>query len=118
MASETPRLDPTEIGNSSSSLLFRIVAQVKSQPSESTLILASPTRANEMITLDHVRFSIPNKTFEAGKWYEFICRGNDQGEVGFLILDSIPCVLGEDEEISLDAIVALQNLNKKFPEIY
>ncbi|CCD23063.1 Rfa3p NDAI_0B00290 [Naumovozyma dairenensis CBS 421] len=117
MASETPRLDPTEIANSNASV-FRIIAQVKSQPTESTLILSSPSKGNEMITLSNVRLSMTRTPFQIDSWYEFVCRANDTGDVGFLILDSVPCILKENESISIDGIVALQQLTKKFPEIY
>ena len=116
MASETPRIDPSEI-TSNTSPVFRIIAQVKSQPSENTLILASPTTGGEMITLDSVRVSM-NKTFGVDSWYEFVCRSSDNGDVGFLVLDAVKCVLNENEEISVNGIIALQQLTKKFPEIY
>ena len=116
MSSETPRIDPSEVA-SSIYPVFRLIAQVKQQPTESTLILASPTVGNEMITLNNVRVSM-NKQFQLGSWYEFVCRASDSGEVGFLILDAVLCKLQGDEDISIDGIVALQQLTKKFPEIY
>lgn len=116
MASETPRLDPREIAQDHSPV-FRIIAQVKSQPSESALVLCSPTEGGEMITLSNVRVSM-NKQFEVDSWHEFVCRSSDSGDVGFLVLDAVPCILKENEQISVDGIVALQRLCKKFPEIY
>lgn len=116
MASETPRLDPREISTSNTPV-FRLIAQVKSQPSENQLVLASPTEGGEMITLNNVRVSM-YKNFEVGSWHELVCRSSDNGEVGFLVLDAVSCPLKEGEEISIDAVVALPQLAKKFPEIY
>ncbi|EDO18996.1 hypothetical protein Kpol_2002p67 [Vanderwaltozyma polyspora DSM 70294] len=116
MASETPRLDPREIAENVSPV-FRLIAQVKSQPSESSLVLSSPSEGGEMITLSNVRVSM-NREFDTDAWYEFVCRSSDSGEVGFLVLDAVPCILEENEQISIDGIVALQQLTKKFPEIY
>lgn len=95
MASETPRVDPTEISNVNAPV-FRIIAQIKSQPTESQLILQSPTISSkngseiEMITLNNIRVSM-NKTFETDSWYEFVCRNNDDGELGFF--DSRRCTM-------------------------
>ncbi|CAI4044321.1 hypothetical protein SUVZ_10G0340 [Saccharomyces uvarum] len=122
MASETPRIDPTEISNINAPV-FRIIAQIKSQPTESQLVLQSPTMSStdggeiEMITLNNIRVSM-NKTFEVDSWYEFVCRNNDDGELGFLILDAVLCKFKENEELSLHGAVALQRLCKKYPEIY
>lgn len=116
MSSETPRLDPSEISGTAHPV-FRLIAQVKQQPTETSLILSSPTVGNEMLTLNDIRLTM-NKQFQIGDWYEFICRANDNGEVGFMILDAVLCQLPDDEEISVDGIVALQQLSKKFPEIY
>lgn len=116
MSSETPRLDPREIAGNVSPV-FRLIAQVKSQPTESTLVLSSPTEGDEMITLSNVRISL-NKQFDVDGWYEFVCRSSDSGEVGFLVLDAVQCLLKENEEISIKGIVALQQLSQKFPEIY
>lgn len=116
MASETPRIDPSEITGSSTPV-FRLVAQVKAQPTESTLVLSGVTEGQEPITLTNVRVSI-GKPFEIDQWYEMVCRANDNGEVGFLVLDAVQCVFPENEEISLEAVVALQKLSRKFPEIY
>lgn len=116
MSSETPRIDPSEIAGSVHPV-FRLIAQVKQQPTESTLVLASPTVGNEMMTLNDVRVSM-NKQFQIGDWYEFVCRSSDSGEVGFLILDAVLCKFPEGEEISIDGVVALQQLAKKFPDIY
>lgn len=116
MATETPRIDPSELTTTDASV-FRIIAQVKGQPTENTLVLASPSTNNEMITMNDVRVSM-TKQFDVDSWYEFVCRSSDSGEVGFLVLDAVECVLGEGEEISIDGIVALQQLSKKFPEIY
>ncbi|QLQ77951.1 hypothetical protein HG537_0A01980 [Torulaspora globosa] len=116
MASETPRIDPREI-SSNVSPVFRLIAQVKSQPTENTLVLGSPTDGGELVTLSNVRVSL-NKQFETGSWHEFVCRSSDSGDVEFLVLDAVPCVLGDNEQISIDGVVALQQLTKKFPEIY
>ncbi|QLG75027.1 hypothetical protein HG535_0H03540 [Zygotorulaspora mrakii] len=116
MASETPRIDPCEVAHTQSPV-FRIIAQVKGQPSESSLILSSPSEGNEMITLSDVKVSL-NKHFEIDSWHEFICRSSDTGETGFLVLDSVPCILKENEQVSVDGIVALQRLAKQFPEIF
>lgn len=116
MASETPRIDPCEVAQTQSPV-FRLIAQVKSQPNESSLILSSPTEGNEMITLSDVKVSL-NKQFDVDSWHEFICRSSDTGEMGFLVLDSVPCVLRDSEQISIDGIVTLQRLAKQFPEIF
>ncbi|QLL30385.1 hypothetical protein HG536_0A02020 [Torulaspora globosa] len=116
MASETPRIDPREIAQNVCPV-FRLIAQVKSQPTENTLVLSSPTDGGEMVTLTNVRVSL-NKQFEAESWHEFVCRSSDSGDVEFLVLDAVPCVLKENEQISVDGIVALQQLCRKFPEIY
>ncbi|CCF58771.1 hypothetical protein KAFR_0F01740 [Kazachstania africana CBS 2517] len=117
MASETPRLDPREISQTHVPV-FRLIAQIKSKSSDSILILNSPTVENEMITLDNVRVSSTSINFEIDSWYEFVCRSSDDGETGFLVLDAVPCKLQEGENISINGIVQLQNLSKKFPEIY
>ncbi|CCE63428.1 hypothetical protein TPHA_0E03380 [Tetrapisispora phaffii CBS 4417] len=116
MASETPRLDPTEIKDNSFPV-FRLIGLVTSQPTESALTLKSPTKDGEMISLTNIRVSM-NKQFEVDAWYEFVCRSSDNGDIGFLILDAVKCILEENETISIDGIVALQQLSKKFPEIY
>lgn len=112
----TPRLDPTQITHSTAKI-FRLIAQVKKQPTDDTLILSSPTTGKEFITLDNVRVTT-SKKFDIDGWYEFICRGNDSGDNDFLILDSIDCKLNGGENISIDGIVALQQLCSKFPEMY
>lgn len=119
MSSETPRLNPTEISTSNASV-FRLIAQVVSQPTESSLILKSPcdAKTGEMITLNNVKVTVTNKTYEVDQWYEFICRASDSGDVGFLVLDSVDCKLSENESISINGIIALQNLAKKFPDLY
>lgn len=116
MASETPRIDPREIAQNVCPV-FRLIAQVKSQPTENTLVLGSPTDGGEMVTLSNVRVSL-NKQFEPESWHEFVCRSSDSGDVEFLVLDAVPCVLKPNEQISVDGIVALQQLSRKFPEIY
>lgn len=116
MASETPRIDPREIAQNLHPV-FRLIAQVKSHPSENRLVLSSPTDGGEMITLTNVRVSM-NKQFESGSWHEFVCRSSDSGDTEFLVLDAVPCVLKENEQISIEGIVTLQQLSKKFPEIY
>lgn len=116
MASETPRLDPREI-TSSQVPVFRLIAQVKSQPSENKLVLASPTEGGEMVTLADVRVSM-SKNFEVGSWQELVCRSSDNGDVGFLVLDAVACPFKTGEDISVEGVVALQNLCKRFPEIY
>lgn len=116
MASETPRIDPSEI-TSNTSPVFRIIAQVKSQPNESTLVLSSPTTGGEMISLNNVRVSM-NRKFDEDSWYEFVCRSSDNGDVGFLVLDAVQCIFPENEAISVEGVVVLQQLSKKFPEIY
>lgn len=112
----TPRVDPTRI-NQSTAKIFRLIAQVKKQPTDDTLILSSPTTGNEFIALDNVRVTT-SKKFNLDSWYEFICRGNDSGDNEFLILDSIECKLNDGENISIDGIVALQQLASTFPEMY
>lgn len=116
MASETPRIDPRQIAQNLHPV-FRLVAQVSSQPSENTLVLSSPTDGGEMITLENVRVSM-NKQFATGSWHEFVCRSSDSGDLEFLVLDAVPCVLRENEQISVEGIVTLQQLSQKFPEIY
>ncbi|CCH60367.1 hypothetical protein TBLA_0C05690 [Henningerozyma blattae CBS 6284] len=119
MASETPRIPATQINNQPS--VFRIIGKIKSQPNESTLILESPVgelNAIEMITINNVRITTMNQKFQIGKWYEFVCRSSDNGDSGFLVLDALECVLKENEDISVEGIVALQNLYGKFPEIF
>lgn len=116
MASETPRIDPREVAHSGCPV-FRLIAQVKAQPTEKSLVLSSPTDGGEMITLSNVRVSL-GRHFEPGSWHEFVCRSSDSGDVEFLVLDAVPCVLRENEEISVDGIVVLQKLSKNFPEIY
>ena len=121
-ADQTPRIDPATIasGTSSASVsLFRLIAQVAAQPTETTLVLKSPSGpSKELITLNNVRLTAASRQYDTGKWYEFICRASDSGEVGFLVLDSVECVLREGEELSLDGVVALQQLSSKFPDIY
>jgi len=119
MSSETPRLSPTEISNTTVSI-FRLIAQVVSQPTSSTLILKSPSDAKteEMITLSNVKLTMADKTYETDQWYEFICRASDSGDVGFLVLDSVSCPLMENEQMSIIGVVALQNLAKRFPDLY
>lgn len=119
MSSETPRLGPSEV-SSTTAPVFRLIAQVVSQPSDSSLILRSPNDAKteEMITLNNVKVTDTSKTYESEKWYEFICRSSDSGDVGFLVLDSVECPLAEGETMSIAGIVALQNLSKRFPDLY
>ena len=119
MSSETPRLNPNEISNSTVSI-FRLIAQVVSQPTQSSLILKSPVDAktNEMITLNNIKLAVTDKTYEVDQWYEFICRASDSGDVGFLVLDSVNCPLQENEQMSIKGVVALQNLSKRFPDLY
>lgn len=116
MATKTPRLDPREI-TASEAPVFRIIAQVKAQPSENRLVIASPTEGGEMVTLSDVRVSM-SKNFEVGSWQELICRSSDNGDVGFLVLDAVACPFKNGEDISIPGVVTLQTLSKKFPEIY
>ncbi|SCW03155.1 LAFE_0G04170g1_1 [Lachancea fermentati] len=116
MSSQTPRVDPQNIAQCNSPV-FRIIGQVKSQPQQDQIIVASPTTGGEMVTLSNVRTS-SNVNFEIGAWYEFVCRSNDSGDVGFLVLDSVKCVFPAGEEISVGGVVALQQLCSKFPELY
>ncbi|CCK69348.1 Rfa3p KNAG_0C02370 [Huiozyma naganishii CBS 8797] len=120
MNDATPRVDPSELSHNSASV-FRLVARVTAQPTETSLVLSAPTHSGRdagPVTLDGVRTTAGAGPFVVDKWYEFVCRASDAGDVGFLVLDAVECVLHEGESVSVDAVVALQGLSKQFPEIY
>ncbi|CAR23962.1 Replication factor A protein 3 [Lachancea thermotolerans] len=115
MATSTPRVDPQQIGQLSSPV-FRIIGQVTAQPQPTQIIVASPTTGGEMISLTNVQTS-SNVNYELQAWYELVCRANDFGDAGFLVLDSVKCVFPPGESISVAGVVALQQLSSKFTEI-
>lgn len=116
MSYQTPRIDPQQISTSGLSM-FRLIGKVISQSINNEITISSPTLNNKMIELTHVRVSqVANLVIE--KWYEFVCRMNDSGDSGFLVLDAVECKLPPGEDISVDGIVALQQLTKKFPNLY
>ncbi|SCU96074.1 LAFA_0G04082g1_1 [Lachancea sp. 'fantastica'] len=115
MSSLTPRVDPQQLGQLSSPV-FRIIGQVTAQPQRDQIIIASPTTGGEMVSLTNVRTST-SVNYELQEWYEFVCRSNDSGDVGFLVLDSVKCVFPPGETISIAGVVALQQLAPKFPEL-
>lgn len=115
MSHQTPRIDPTRIGSSNHSI-FRLIGKVLSQPSRDDITIQSPTTANKMITLSSVRVS-QSKNFKLDQWYEFVCRANDTGDAGFLVLDSLELPLRSGDQLSIEGVVALQQLSEKFPEV-
>lgn len=115
MSTSTPRVDPQQIGQLSSPV-FRIIGQVTAQPQPNQIIVASPTSGGEMVSLSNVQTST-SINYELQAWYEFVCRTNDSGDVGFMVLDSVKCVLPPGESMSVGGVVALQQLSNRFPEI-
>ncbi|SCV00934.1 LAMI_0G08240g1_1 [Lachancea mirantina] len=116
MSSQTPRVDPQQISQLNFPV-FRLIGQVTSQPQQDQIIIASPTTGGEMVALTNVRTS-NNSNYDIQGWYEFVCRTNDSGDAGFLVLDSVKCLLPQGEEMSVNGVVALQQLSGKFPELY
>ncbi|AMD20351.1 HDL393Cp [Eremothecium sinecaudum] len=116
MSHQTPRVDPSRIGTSNYSV-FRLIGKVTAQPSQDEITIQSPTSNGGMITLSSVRVSQLTK-FKIDVWYEFLCRANDTGDAGFLVLDVLELPLTDGEQLSIDGVVALQNLTEKFPEMY
>ncbi|AET41408.1 Rfa3p Ecym_8114 [Eremothecium cymbalariae DBVPG len=116
MSHHTPRIDPTQVSSTSCSV-FRLIGRVAAQPKQDEITIQSPTTNREMITLTSIRVSQLTK-FSVDSWYEFVCRAKDSGDAGFFVLDSIKLPLPDGDELSVEGVVALQQLTSKFPEIY
>ncbi|AAS52552.1 AEL133Cp [Eremothecium gossypii ATCC 10895] len=116
MSHQTPRLDPAQIASTNHSV-FRLIAKVVAQPKQEEITIQSPTTNREMVTLGSVRVSQLTK-FKVEQWYEFVCRASDSGDAGVFVLDSVELPLPSGEELSVDGVVALQQLCSKFPEMY
>ena len=116
MSNQTPRVDPQYIAQLQSPV-FRIIGKVVSQTGGQEIVITSPTTGGEMITLSNAKTAATNN-FEIDNWYEFVCRSNDSGDAGFLVLDAVKCVLAPGEPLSVNGVVALQQLSSQFPELY
>lgn len=114
MSNETPRIAPNNLVNGPA--VFRLIGQIDQQVNESAIIIKSYITPTEEIKIKNVK--VNTSDIEVGKWYEFVCRNSDSGDDGILVLDCIQCPLPDGEEMSIEGVVALQNICGKFPEIY
>ncbi|KAH3899672.1 related to Replication factor A protein 3 [Saccharomycodes ludwigii] len=119
----TKRIDPSELSLFQGHVV-RLICKIVSQPNNGSIVLESPSE-NGMIRLEQVKIPseindrITQERKEAGiKWFEFICRVGDMGDLSLIILDVVSCVLPNNEELSVDGLVCLNKLTKKISDVY